>query len=122
MTISDFCSFFDFTFQEGNFILSDNDDNYMIEAGEYKYMASDDQGCFCNRYANDIGDFISMFDSMVYDYIDSNIEEDGFIYDQKADGSYYDQAFKWLSGREDYKDTAIFHVVAVFSWNEKLTA
>jgi len=111
MTIYDFCKFFDFTFSQGDF--SDGDDTY-------KYIATDDQGVFHERLANDINDFIDMFESMEPDYCMEPLEYDGFIYDDKANTTYYDQAYRWIKAT-NYGYTYLTEVIAVFTGKDILT-
>ena len=88
MKATEFCKFFDFTIHKSHGFNEDGD--------EYNYYATDDQGTFDNRYAMDITYITDWFDSCLPDYIDSNVEEDGFKYDVDGNGSYYEQLLEWL--------------------------
>ena len=97
--------------------------NCYIEAGEtYKYHAYDIQGVFNTRYVNELPELADYFDSMLFDYVDSLIEENGFNYDESADGSYYEQALAWISTNDDLKDTDTAEVIAALVNPELLTA
>lgn len=113
MKIYDFCKTFDFTFETGEFFDDDGE--------KYLYRASDDQNCFHDRLENDVENFIDDFDSMVPDYIDDDLEYNGFIYDDKSPEAYYTQAYKWISGQPDYNDTWLYEIVSVFSGHDTLT-
>lgn len=112
MYIDEFCKFFDFTFDSGDFI-----DEY---GDHYKYIATDDQGCFVPRFSNNILNFRDMFESMEADYIVDDLEYNGFEYNQKIPVPYYEQAYKWLLAHDDYKYTDIFDVVSVFAGHDEL--
>ena len=112
MKIADFCNFFEFTFEAGEF----------YDDGEkYKYIATDNQGVFRDRLFNDIEFFIDAFDSMVPDYVDDDLEYNGFEYDKEDPAPYYVQAYKWMSDNPDYKDTDVYEIVKLFSGNDTLT-
>ena len=84
MNATDFCNFFDFTIVKEH---GYNDDE------EYNYIGIDDWGVFQNRYSEDIEGISEWFDSMLKDYIDDDIEENGFTHVNNA--TYYDEALQW---------------------------
>ena len=89
MKATEFCKFFEFTLQKEH--------GYDEEYGEYNYVAYDDQGVFHPRYVTYVDELTDMFDSCLKDYIDDNLEEDGFKADEYC-GSYYQQALDWVKG------------------------
>jgi hypothetical protein len=100
MKATDFANFFEFFIQTkkdyGDIVLTNDD--YDIEnkdIPEIKYIVTDNQGIFHNRYIREIKELTDCFDSMLSDYIDSMIEEDGFEYDKDNKDTYYEQALKW---------------------------
>ena len=108
MKATDFVNFFDF------YIVTAKDYGKIIdkdiepeEANDINYVAIDRQGVFQNRYIVNIQDIVDCFDSMLADYIDTNIEEDGFNYNPETGTTYYEQALKWVNENPDeeyYKD------------------
>ena len=88
MKATEFCKFFEFTIYKSHGIDEDGD--------EYNYIAVDDQGVFHSRYITDITEIANCFDSLLMDYIESNVEEDGFKYDDNRNGTYYEQLLEWL--------------------------
>ena len=122
MKISDFCEYFDFCFEAGDFEIKENDKVYLFtEPGHYKYSAYDMQGVFSTRYANDIQDFADMFNSMEEDYVVSVLDGADFIFNDHIDKDYYNQAYSYLKKLPDYNKTDTFHVISVFAGKEKLT-
>lgn len=119
MKAYDFCKFFDFTFDQGLFTCTENE-SYSVEPGVYRFIATDDQGTFCNRYANDVNDFIDSFESMENDYCIEPLETDGFVYDENINVPYYKQAYDWIINTK-YEYTYLKEVIAVFSGNDTLT-
>ena len=97
MKATEFCKFFEFTLHKEH--------GFDEEDGEYNYIATDDQGTFHPRYAIDVNELTEMFDSMLKDYVDDNLEEDGFEYDDHI-GAYYEQALEWARQNEFYKEHA----------------
>lgn len=90
MKATDFCKYFDFT-------LWVNDTNEEDESGYVsKYIATDDQGCFQARYVNDVKDLADCFDSMLMDYVDSELYYHNFKYDDKSNLAFYEQAKEWI--------------------------
>lgn len=116
MKATEFCNFFDFTLEKGNYKVKHD---VVYADGTYKYCATDDQVCFHDRYVNDVNDLASEFNSCLQDYVDDYIEEDGFEYDKEKEGSYYDQAVEFAEGI--YKEDSIFiHVLKVLNGTETL--
>ena len=108
MKATDFVNFLDFYIvtakDYGKIIDKDIDPE---EANDINYVAIDRQGVFQNRYIVNIHDIVDCFDSMLADYIDTNIEEDGFNYNPEMGTTYYEQALKWVNENPDeeyYKD------------------
>ena len=108
MKATDFVNFFDFcivTAKDYGKII--DEDIEPEEANDINYVAIDRQGVFQNRYIVNIHDIVDCFDSMLTDYIDTNIEEDGFNYNPEMGTTYYEQALKWVKENPDeecYKD------------------
>ena len=108
MKATDFVNFFDF------YIVTAKDYEEIIdediepeETDDINYIAIDRQGVFQNRYIKNIRDIADCFDSMLTDYIDTEIEEDGFNYNPEIGTTYYEQALKWVNENPDdecYKD------------------
>lgn len=116
MKATEFCNFFDFTLEKGEFEVKND---IIYDDGVYKYCATDDQACWDDRYVNDVNDLASEFDSCLQNYVNDYIEEDGFEYDKEKDGSYYDQAVEFAEGI--YKEDSIFiHVLKVLNGTEEL--
>ena len=78
MKASEFCKFFDFTYEKEHGY-ADTD----FYSGEYNYKATDDQGVFHDRLVKNVADFADEFDSMLQDYIQDDLEEQGFESDVK---------------------------------------
>ena len=106
MKATEFCKFFDFTLEKGEFEVKND---FIYDDGVYKYRATDDQGVFADRYTNDITDITDWFDSCLQDYINDDVEEDGFVYVKEQPGSYYEQMLSWL---KENGDTYYYYVVA----------
>lgn len=94
MKATEFCKFFEFTLQKEH--------GYDEEDGEYNYIATDNQGVFHPRHVLYVDELTDMFDSCLKDYVDDNLEEDGFKVDESC-GSYYQQALDWVNGLDDSK-------------------
>lgn len=105
MKASEFCSFFDFTLVKENGYVDED-----FYSGDYQYRATDDQGVFHDRYAADVKDLADEFDSMLQDYVDDDLEYNGF--EPPATGDYYEAALQWLETSE-LKNTDIHDVVKV---------
>ncbi len=77
------------------------------------YILTDDQGCFSDIYVEDIEGISDCFDRLLPDYIDRTLEDYGFEYDDNKDGTYYQQAYKWIKSEEgrDLLDTDTFEVI-----------
>ena len=82
MTVYDFCEFFDFTCEK-------------VDGG---YIATDDQGVFHDREFEKPGDCVDMFDSMLSDYVDDELEYHGFSWD--GTGDFYAHAWNWFADKE----------------------
>ena len=90
MKVNEFCDFFDFTYEKEHGEIDED-----LYSGEYNHIATDNQGVLHNRYVMNISDLSDEFNSLLDDYINEFIEEDGFEYDENAEGTYYEQAYKW---------------------------
>lgn len=88
MTVYDFCKFFDFTCEK---------------RGDC-FVATDDQGVFHDREFYPASSASDCFDSMLIDYIEEPTEEYGFVYDETAVGTWYEQAEKWCDNNPDFPD------------------
>ena len=108
MKLSEYCKFFDFTVEKGNF--TDEDDGT-----EYKYMATDDQQCFHARYGDEPNDFIDQFESMEEDYVISSIRDDCF---DDCPNDYL--RLVTILENTEYKDTDTFHVIKCLAGVETL--
>jgi hypothetical protein len=104
MKATEFCKFFEFTLVKKH--------GYDEDARVYNYMAVDDQGVFSNRYVYKVSDLADKFDSMIQDYIETDIEIAGFDYDSSKEETYYEQALDWCKANRDYKDTDTCEVIA----------
>lgn len=90
MKATDFCKYFDFT-------LWVNDTNEKDEFGDTsKYLATDDQECFEPRYIDDVRELSDCFDSMLMDYVDSELYYHNFQYNSNSDKAFYEQAKEWI--------------------------
>lgn len=102
MKATEFCQFFDFTLErEGGVDEWD---------GEYNYVASDNQGCWDDRHAENIEDITDWFDACLHDYLRDDLEEDGFK--PNANGNYWEQALEWCKTNDMYKDSQHMQVIA----------
>ena len=88
MKATEFCNYFEFTLVRENGVTDDGK--------EYNYQVVDNQGTFDTKYIDKITELTDCFDSMLKDYIDDYIEENGFKYDKGSDRSYYEQALSWV--------------------------
>ena len=94
MKATEFCKFFEFTLEKEHGIVPEADTFY--GGNEYNYIATDDQGVFNPRYAMEVNDLVDLFDICLKNYIDDNLEEDGFEFDKEnTKEDYYEQALKW---------------------------
>ena len=105
MNAYDFCKFFEFTLEKESGIADED-----FYTGEYSYRATDDQGVFHDRLVNDVKDLADEFDSMLQDYVQDDLEYNGF--EPPTNENYYEAALKWLETSE-LKDTDIHDVVRV---------
>ena len=104
MKATEFCKFFDFTLEKCDI------DEYGDECG---YKATDDQGVFYTRYVMDVKDLSDGFDSMLQDYIENDIEANGFDFDPTCDKqTYYEQALTWCDNNEIWKNTDTREIIA----------
>ena len=94
MKASEFCKFFDFTYEKEHGYA---DTDYFT--GEYNYKATDDHGCWNDRFVTNLEDFADEFDACLPDYIQDVIEEDGF--EEPNNENYWSAALKWINNRED---------------------
>ena len=107
MKATEFANFFEFSIQTkedyGELPKGLEHDCFCLcDIKDIKYVVTDDQGCFSNRYISDVRELADCFDPELPDYIDSNIEEDGFVYDEKSNDTYYEQALKWCDNNGQY--------------------
>ena len=98
MKASEYCNFFEFTLYKEDGIIDDIYDSN--DGKQYHYIAIDNQGVFSPRYAIEVNDLIAQFESCYTDYIDSDIEEYGFTYNESLPGTYYEQALIWLKNNQ----------------------
>lgn len=90
MKATDFCKYFDFT-------LWINDTNEEDEFGNTtKYFATDDQECFKPRYVDDVRELSDCFDSMLMDYVDTELYYHNFEYNPNTNKAFYEQAKEWI--------------------------
>lgn len=111
MLLSEFCNFFDFELEVGNF--EDED-------CQYKYRAKDMQGVFVARYGNKPDDFIDQFESMEDDYIwEWFWEQDDFPDDKLLS---YKEAYDWAVAKYGKENVSgyLFDIVKVFAGVDKL--
>ena len=118
MKATEFCKFFDFTLERGKFEVKDK---LFYPDGTYQYCATDDQCCFDDRYVNYVIDLVNEFDFCLQNYVNDYIEEDGFEYNKKKNGSYYDQAVKFAEDTYE-KDSVFIHILKVLNGTETLEA
>ena len=121
MKASDFCEFFEFSISKhkraemdkscfgGHFDWSDEDEPIV-------YAVRDDQGVFETRYINRVSQLVDCFDSMLPDYVDETLVENGFVYDEdaeaNAEAAYYEQARDYISNSCSYlQGTDTFDVI-----------
>lgn len=112
MKLSEFCEFFDFDLETGDF---------EDEGCHYKYRATDMQGVFCARYGNEPNDFIDQFGSMEDDYIWRWFwDKDDF----PTEYDTYEQAYKWAVNKfgKDNVSGYLFDTLKVFAGVDKLEA
>jgi len=105
MKASDFCNFFEFSYEKEHGYADDE-----WYQGEYNYKATDNQGCFHDRYANDVTEFANEFNSLLQDYVDDTIENYDFV--PLGEKSYYEEALEWIEHTE-LKDTDTHEVIKV---------
>lgn len=98
MKASEFCKFFDFTYEKEHGYADTE-----FYSGEYNYKATDDQGVFHDRLVKDVKDFSDEFNSMLQDYIQDDLEEQGF--ESEVNENYWVSALKWIGDNENYKVT-----------------
>lgn len=97
---TDICGFFDF------YIVKESGKK---EDGEpYHYRVIDGQGVFGDRYIETIDGLTECFDSMLPDYVDYNVEEDGFREDENSPLSRYEQLQNWIMTQKEYQDSYIY--------------
>lgn len=118
MKATEFCDFFEFSIariskEEYKDIKEDDNHWYNFhwadENEDNIYEVSDMQGVFEPRYINKVADLTECFDSMLNDYIDEDVEENGFTYDENnTEKTYYEQMIDWLPTSETYKNSTGF--------------
>lgn len=113
MNAYEFCKFFDFTLEKESGINEDGD--------TYNYIATDDQAVFHDRTAYKVSGLTDLFDSMLPDYVDEECEYNGFEYDESQDGTFYEQALKWVKSDENYRDTDLAGVLEALVNPDSLT-
>ena len=114
MKATDFTEFFEFSIsriEEKEVPFDDDCFVYALQNSDKYYAVSDNQCTFRTRYIDNVSDLVECFDSMLDDYINMNIEEDGFSCCENDDRTYYEQALEWLENNDDYKNTWTFDVV-----------
>lgn len=116
MKATDFCNFFEFSIEriakEEYEKVKDSDFAWADENADKIYAVRDDQGVFQTRYINDISDLSECFDSLLNDYIDEDVEEDGFKnIEYDTEKSYYEQMLDWMNNDERYKGTFVQDIV-----------
>lgn len=115
MKVTEYCGFFDFSIERGKFVDPDDEDDSIT----YKYCISDDQGCWDDRFCNDIEDVIDKLDGLYQNYIYDIVEEDGFEEDKTINKPYIEQVF--IFAEENYKEDPIFvRIIKVLAGFEKL--
>ena len=97
MKASEFCEYFDFT-------LTKNEDGW--------YIATDNQGVFDNRYCIVITDLAECFDILLENYIDDDLEYDGFNPEDRT--NYYEKAEQWLKEKGE-TNTTFYEVIRVLN-------
>ena len=103
MKASDFCDFFEFTLFKGG---------YEDEDGiTYPYMATDNQGTFEPRFVESVSELSNCFDSLLVDYINDDVESNGFVFDNDDFREYYVQLLEWINESEWYKDSYLANIV-----------
>ena len=123
MKATEFCDFFEFSIarisKEEYKDIKKNDNHWYNfhwadENEDNIYEVSDMQGVFEPRYINKVADLTECFDSMLNDYIDEDVEENGFTNDENnTEKSYYEQMLDWLPTSEIYKNsTGLIELVA----------
>lgn len=111
MKASEFCKFFDFTYEK-EYGYADTD----FYSGEYNYKATDDQGVFHDRLVKNVADFADEFDSMLQDYIQDDLDEQGF--EPELNENYWKSALLWIGDNEYYKITK--NVIECLLYPEKI--
>ena len=107
MKATEFCHFFEFSISVSPLEVVPKDERDCLNE-KWIYEITDDQGVFRTRYVDNIAGITDCFDSMLQDYIQDNLEEDGFEPDPKE--NYWEQVLKWMEGNE-YKGTDTCEVV-----------
>lgn len=114
MEATEFCKYFDFSLEK---------EEGSIDGVYYNYRATDDQGVFDDRLAENVADLADMFDSMLFDYVDSEAEYYGFTPSQDfntfENNHYYKEMKDRLEGTE-LKSTILYDVICVLVDPDKL--
>lgn len=115
MNVIDFCKFFNFSIEIISIdeVSEDAREEYDLQE-EWVYEMVDDQGVFQTRYADNIADIADLFDSMLPDYVDSNLEEGGFTPDNYSETPVYEQAIEFFNGKP-LEDSQLMQVVKVLA-------
>lgn len=114
MNASDFANFFDFSIEWVENEKVDENDLFfhgtINENGTFTgYQVVDDQCVFDTRYIDEVRDLPECFDSLLVDYIDSDLEEYGY-HSFPFDG--YENAKDWIKENcPDLKNTHIYNVI-----------
>ena len=111
MKATEFCKFFEFDLEKGEFKDEDGVNR--------KYCAIDDQDVFGNRYADNVSDLADAFDICIPDYVDEELEYNGFNPKNHEPSKYYLEANKWCK-QSEINDTDLHHVVRVLAGLEEL--
>ena len=117
MKATDFVARFEFSIRRIPFEELPEEEKEEFEGDEVVYEVSDDQGVFDSRYINHVSDLVNCFDSMLNDYVNDNIEEDGFEYNEDTSWKgYYEQALDWCEQQEDYRNSYLKEIIRCLAY------
>jgi hypothetical protein len=113
ITATELCGFFGFTISP----VPQNPD--VKDAYGARYVATDNQACFSNRYIDEVSELADCFSGLLPDYIDGYLEEHGFCYVTGEDPllpDYYEQAQGWIETTATWmKDTDVHKIVCALA-------
>ena len=109
MKATEFCDFFEFSIKRISYEELPEDE--WFDERDTIYEVKDDHSCFRSRYVSRVDTLSECFDSMLEDYIETFIEEDGFEYNERDNKTYYEQALEWCEEQEYYKKSDIKEVI-----------